>query len=926
MYKILIAGALALLIPFFSFSQNVAWRRATAGVVEFGLAADSFQHLRFLTSFSGMYDFDPGPGESILEVQGPKRFVLQSYRNDGTFRWARLHGGPNIDSTSALLGLDPSGNAFVVGLFSQTADFDPGPGEYLLTAIGASDYYMAKYDTLGVLVWVRQLSGAIRLDGEVNAPHFDRDGNILLGISLTAATDLDPGPATQTVAPLGQWDAVVLKLDPDFNYLWSARVGGSGFDQARSIRTDAQNNVYLYGSMGGNGDYDPGPDTFLLTKGSGTDDAFILKLNPDGQFIWARQLRCTQSSGKVYPIGVAVDAAGNSYTTGYYLTRVDFDPGPAVLLKTAEGANDIFAVKLDPAGNLVYANSIGDALETGTGIAVDREGSAYLTGYFTSILDVDPGPDTILCTPEFGSYDGFVLKYDAAGKYQWVRRFGGPENDTGYELTVDNDLNVYFINRMTEVYNLGYAEGEDFVPVNAVERVMLMQIDQRNNYHGSIYRDLNNNQIRDPQEPGLPNVVVEVNGQTLFATTRNDGRYSLYHDLHADTVRPLAHQPYWTITPPFAVADSLNPAMDFAVTFPPDYRDVSVKTFALDRFNPGFHTDLKILVKNLSSESVDSVPVTLSGLNLTPPFSFQSALPLPDAVHADHLLWYTDTLLPGEETAINVRLKLEVGAALGTPVHLTATVFYPNDANPGDDTAHIVSAVNGSFDPNDKLVFPAELSVQDLDTARLYYLIRFQNTGTAPARFVILRDTLSAALDPASLQVLGASHAFTWRLHEQGVFEVRFDDINLPDSTSDLAGSQGFVAFSLRPDRDLTIGDTVYNRAGIYFDYNEPVMTPWAKAAIVLPSVSVHEPYASAGALTIYPNPAKQQCTVGSRGKLSGPGFVQLFDTFGKLHRSVPVTDAGLPIVLTDLPATGVYVVQVITKNGLMSGLLAIQN
>jgi len=925
MNKILIAGAFALLLPVLASSQNIAWRRVTGGFVDFGLAVDSFQHLRFLTSFTGSYDFDPGPGETRLEVTGPKRFVLQSYRTDGTFRWARLHGGPNIDSTSAMLGLDPSGNTFVMGIFRETADFDPGPGEYLLTAVGASAYYLAKYDPLGVLVWVHQLDGAIRVDGEVNAPHFDREGNILLALSLTAATDLDPGPATQTATPVGQWDAVVLKLDPDFNYLWSARVGGSGFDHARSIRTDAQNNVYLFGSMGGNGDYDPGPDTFTLTKGSGTDDAFILKLNPDGQFIWARQLRCLQANGKVYPIGLAVDAAGNSYTTGYYLTRVDLDPGPAVLMKQAEGANDIFVVKLDPDGNLVYGHSLGDALETGTGIATDKEGNAYLTGYFTSILDVDPGPDTILCAPEFGSYDGFVLKYGPAGNYEWVRRFGGPENDTGYELTVDNDLKVYYINRLTDVYNFGNAEGEDFVVVNPVERAMVMQIDQENNYRGSVYRDLNNNSIRDANEPGLPDVVLEVDGKNLFATTRNDGRYSLYHDFKADTIRPLVQQPYWTVAPPFAVADSLNPVMDFAVTFPHDYRDVSVKAFVLNQFSLGFDTDLKILVKNLSSEALDSVPVRLSGLNQMPAFAVQSAFPAPDAQSADHLLWYTDSLSPGEETAFTVRVKLELAVNLGTPVHFTATVFHPNDANPGDDTAHIVSAVTGSFDPNDKLVFPTELSVQDLDTARLYYMIRFQNTGNAPARFVILRDTLLAGLDPAALEVLGASHPYRWRLHDQGIFEVRFDDINLPDSTTDLAGSQGFVAFSLKPGSTLATGDTVYNRAGIYFDYNAPVMTPWAKVAVVQPSVAVREPFVRAGALEIYPNPARQQCTVGTRGKLSGQGTVQLFDVSGKLHRNIPVGDTSRPIVLTELPAAGAYVVQVLTKNGSMSGLLVIQ-
>ncbi len=926
MNKHLFASAAVLLLSTIAFSQNIAWHRVTGGFIDFGLVADSFDHVRMLNSFSGTHDFDPGPGESLIAVQGPRRFVLQSYRNDGAFRWARLHGGPNIDSTTASLAIDASGNSYIKGHFSQTADFDPGPGEYLLTTSGTSDHYLAKYDTLGALVWVKQLGGALRHDGEVNAPHLDRDGNILLAFSLTGTTDIDPGPGVTNLSPAGNWDALVLKLDPDFNLLWSAKVGGTSFDQAVSVRTDAQNNVYLLGSLAGAGDYDPGPDTFTLTKGSGTDDAFILKLDAAGNFIWARQLRCTQQNGKVYPIGLAVDAAGNSYTTGYYLIKADLDPGPAVLLKTAVGTNDIFVVKLDPDGNLVYGHSLGSSsLDTGTGIAADNEGSAYVTGYFTKPIDVDPSPDTVLSAPIFGSYDGFVLKYDATGKYQWVRRFGGPDNDTGYELALDNHQNLYYINRMTEVYNLGFAPGEDFVVPTALERTMLMRIEQENNYRGFVFRDLNSNQLRDPGEPGLPEVVIEVPEKNLFATTLEGGHYRLYYDLNADTVRPLALQPYWTITPAFAVSDTLNPVMNFAVTFPPDYRDISVRAFSLGTFRPGFTTDLEIHVTNWSSEPIDSIAVTLNDFALAPAFTFVEAVPAPDVLGANQALWYSDTLVPGETAVIAVRLKTPANIMLDTPIDLAVAAVYPNDVNPADDTAHIVSAVLGSYDPNDKLVFPTQVEIQDLDTSLLYYTIRFQNTGTAAAEFVILRDTLLAGLNPTTIQVLGASHPYTWRLHDANIFEVRFDAINLPDSTTNLEGSQGFVAFTLKPDRNLAVGDTVYNRAGIYFDYNAPIMTPWAKAAIVKQSVAVRELWSNRGALEVFPNPAQQQCTIRTMGKLSGPGEVLLLDMGGRIRLQKQVAEVRDPVTLPGLPAGGLYVVQVRTDKGFLSGLLVIQ-
>ncbi len=925
MNKNLMACALALLAASCAFSQNVAWRRATGGFVEYGLAADSFNRICILSAFSGTHDFDPGPGDATITVNGPRRAVLQSYHADGTFRWARLHGSTNVDSSSCRLTLDPDGNAYVFGLFSQTADFDPGPGEYLLTTTAPYEAYLAKYDTLGALVWVKQLPGIYFFTGEVNGPHIDRDGNIYLAPIFTTITDADPGPGVFTITP-NDWDAGVLKLDPDGNLLWAINVGSARKDRAVAVRTDAQKNVYLFGDMPDTGDFDPGPDSFLLTKGTGTDDAFLLKLDETGKFLWAKQLRCLQQYGKVYPIGLDVDAVGNAYLTGYYLTKMDLDPGPGTKIRTALGANDIFVVKLDPNGNMVYGHSIGTSnLDTGVGIAADAAGNVYVTGYFTAPIDVDPGPDTVIIGPGFGSYDGFVLSYDAGGNYRWARRFGGPDNDTGYRVVVDNQGRVFFINRMAQVYNLGYAPGEDFVVPTSEERIMIMQIDQENNYKGVVFRDLNGNQQRDAGEPGLTGVVIGANGQNLFTTTQDGGRYSLYHDFNeGDTLMPQPLQPYWTITPAFALTDSLNPTTDFAVRFPPDYRDAGAKAWAINTFRPGFNTHIKLQVTNLSSEAVDSILVTFGGFNGMPDFTIANIIPAPNVVTDSTLVWYTGMLDPGVSAEYTMVLNTSAGTPLGTPVDLVVTAAYPDDANPGDNSAHIVSEVIGAIDPNDKLVFPSEIQEPDLDSTLLYYTIRFQNTGNAPAEFVILRDTLLPELDPTSLRVLGASHPFSWRLHGENIFEVRFDGINLPDSTSNPDGSEGFVAFTLKPRSGLGVGDTVYNRAGIYFDYNAVVLTPWAKAAVVQQSASVSEPSGVRGALELYPNPSYNQCIVSTRGKLSGPGELLLVDVSGKICLQKPVIDVHEPFVLNGLPAAGWYVVHVRTREGFMRGLLIV--
>ena len=160
--------------------------------------------------------------------------------------------------------------------------------------------------------------------------------------------------------------------------------------------------------------------------------------------------------------------------------------------------------------------------------------------------------------------------------------------------------------------------------------------------------------------------------------------------------------------------------------------------------------------------------------------------------------------------------------------------LFPNDDDLSDNQYTLKSQIVGSFDPNDKQVEPQTLPDSRLDSNALRYVIRFQNTGNFPASFVIIRDTLPAGLNAASLQVTDASHPFSWRLSGEGMLEVRFDPIDLPDSISSEPASHGYVAFSVRAQPWLTDGDSVLNRAAIYFDYNPPVITNDARLTVLV--------------------------------------------------------------------------------------------
>jgi uncharacterized repeat protein (TIGR01451 family) len=171
--------------------------------------------------------------------------------------------------------------------------------------------------------------------------------------------------------------------------------------------------------------------------------------------------------------------------------------------------------------------------------------------------------------------------------------------------------------------------------------------------------------------------------------------------------------------------------------------------------------------------------------------------------------------------------------------------------------------VVGSFDPNDKQAVPRGYGDEHAvyPNTKLEYQIRFQNTGTDTAFTVVIRDTLSAWLDPGSLRPGAASHPYTWELSGAGILTFRFENILLPDSNVNEAASHGFVQFTIEQLPDLPDGTFLENRAGIYFDFNEVVLTNTVFHTVgtdFLPvDTTLSSTYTAANApLRVFPNPA----------------------------------------------------------------------
>ena len=200
------------------------------------------------------------------------------------------------------------------------------------------------------------------------------------------------GPYTLTSG--GNYDTFAAKLDPDSNWLWAVRAGGASNDRGSGIAVDGVGNAYLTGYFMGSVAF--GPYTLIS---NGVYDIFAAKLDPNGNWLWAVRAGGTNVD---YGYGIAVDGAGNAYLTGVFASSATF--GPDTL--TSSGGYDIFAAKLDSAGNFLWAARAGGAShDGGIGIAVNGTGNAWLTGSFAGSAEFSPYTLT-----SSGNIDIFVAK------------------------------------------------------------------------------------------------------------------------------------------------------------------------------------------------------------------------------------------------------------------------------------------------------------------------------------------------------------------------------------------------------------------------------------------------------------------------------------------------------------------------------------
>lgn len=394
------------------------------------IAVDAAGNVYTVGSFRGTVDFDPSATTFNLTATGNSDLFIQKLDVNGNFQWAAAVGGTGLED-DATVAVDAAGNVYFSGHFSGTADFDPGPGSLLFTSSGINDIFVQKLSPAGNLIWAHQ-TGGISSD-KARDIHVDAFGNVYVAGFFWATADFDPSVVVVNATSVGGGDAFIQKLDANGNLIWVRTMGGPSGEEVIALDTDPAGNVYAFGTFQGTADLDPtlGVQNF---SAAGITELFVQKLDGNGNFLWARAFG--GSSGFDYARGLAVDLAGNVYTTGGFEGTGDFDPTAGTFNLSSTGSTDIFLQKLGTNGNFLWANAMGSVgIENIVDVGVDGAGNVYQAGTFALTVDFDPSAATASLTAS-GPFDLFLRKLDGNGNFDYALQIGGTNRELGHALHV----------------------------------------------------------------------------------------------------------------------------------------------------------------------------------------------------------------------------------------------------------------------------------------------------------------------------------------------------------------------------------------------------------------------------------------------------------------------------------------------------------
>jgi len=391
--------------------------------------------------FSGTVDFDPGPTKYNITSSGNYGTYILKLNASGNFVWAKaISNSDRVIANS--LSIDAFGNVYAVGYFTAVTDFNPGNGiDSLIPTKNKNDGFILKLSSVGNFIWAKQLGGTSYNSFESIVS--DAQGYLYLTGYFQGQTDFNLGPTQYLITSNGAYDALILKLNSDGNFIWVKTLGSKKADGNKYIYIDKFGYLYTSGISYDTLNLDPTISNFTLTpKGSFAN--YIAKYDTTGNFKWAISFGDTLLT--YYP-NLTVDQNENLFLTGGFLGKVDFDPGTSISERTGNGNNNFYLLKLNAIGEMVWVKTLGgfnsEYSMRGDATLTDDTGNVYCIGNFNKYVDFNPDGNAQIRTTSTINPDIFILKYDMYGRYLWSKQLIGSGSEDAINFGIDNKQNLY---------------------------------------------------------------------------------------------------------------------------------------------------------------------------------------------------------------------------------------------------------------------------------------------------------------------------------------------------------------------------------------------------------------------------------------------------------------------------------------------------
>lgn len=861
------------------------------------IATDNFNNVVNTTTYTGTVDVG---GQNYSSIGGLSSLIVKRDDN-GSVIWAK---SLSCNGAVVIGGIftDNQSNIYVTGSFGDTLNpttlnCQPFP----ITNGPGIRAFIIKYAPNGNVLWSNSvLSSTSGASGNADMFRITGNGTNRIAISLPY---LYVGAQTIGSSTVSSSTGNVLIAFCDDNGNWlNAKVlsGTNNTHLSASLAMNANSELFIGGVFKGSMNLDAAG--VITTPPSDLND-FIIKMDANGDFEWAHNLPLSswwRTEVMTYQNDVFLTGSfggtaiigGTSLTAPYYAT---------------------YLTRLDNAGNFLWAKKYGNT-ETNMYCAGIKNDNIYICG-LTSNNVTSEVFDTYQLeyanTMPVGvstNTKAYLIKLDLNGTVSNGACYGFNFPTLNTMGIASSTSKVYLTGNVGSAARFGgyhitspQVNGANYVAVYT---------DSANLITGSSFYDANSNGSFDTGEIACPSNLSLNNGSTSMNTLIN-GDYIIGVGTGTYTSSIVNPPLYYNYSPAgyTSTFSTLSSQVDsnkhFAFQPIPNQSDLVID-LVTGFFRPGFNGVAYVTLNNIGTTS-ESGNIDL--LLNHPEITINSSSPVASSITGNAAI-LNYSLNPGESITYVISYYVSVNAQIGNSFQSSAQAVNGNDLTPNNNTKILNSLITGSYDPNIKEVSESTIYPDFvLNNEFLEYTIHFQNTGNDTAFTVLIIDTLSDFLDLSSFEIVSSSHALVVNNYD-GVIWFRFNHINLPDSGTNEVMSHGYVKYRIKLKSTIAVGNSVYNTAYIYFDFNEAIVTNTATTTLSLLS-SVKN--STVSQLQIYPNPIIDDfLTIKSNEKIQS---VAIVDVTGKIVFNQNTN--GILVKEIDLKSLskGVYHIRVITLN-----------